>query len=462
MSVLLETSAGDLVIDLLTDVAPKACTNFIKLSKVKYYNNVLFHKVEKDFMVSTGDPTGTGRGGQSVWGLLYGKQARFFSDEINPGTKFGGRIGTVAMVNAGKNANASQFFITTRKDDLAFLDGKYTIFGVVEEGLDVLEKINEALCDAQCRPYQNIRIRHTIVLDDPFPDPKGLEVPDQSPEPTVDQHDLDRIADDEDIDEDVQGKTEAEIEESLRRTEARSRAEVLEMLGDIQHADVKPPDNVLFVCKLNPVTSDEDLELIFSRFGNIVSCEVIRDFKTGESLQYAFIEYEEPEQTNQAYLKMDNVLIDDRRIHVDFSQSVSKLWNRWRRGDKSLLKKGVVQHSGGQDLERGGKGKGGKYGKKQNDFKMIFNDDSSSSSSSGKRVKPPAYKPARRSRSRSRGRQDRRAQHRSRSRSRGGGGGGGRSRRDDKRDSSRRHRDRDERDSNRDSRDRDRDRRRRR
>jgi peptidyl-prolyl cis-trans isomerase-like 4 len=60
-------------------------------------------------------------------------------------------------------------------------------------------------------------------------------------------------------------------------------------IGDIPEAEVKPPDNVLFVCKLNPVTEDEDLHTIFSRFGTVVSADVIRDFKTGDSLCYAFI-----------------------------------------------------------------------------------------------------------------------------------------------------------------------------
>lgn len=87
---------------------------------------------------------------------------------------------------------------------------------------------------------------------------------------------------------------------------------------------MKPPENVLFVCKLNPVTNDEDLETIFSRFGEIISCNIVRDKKTGDSLCYAFIEYENKEDAEQAFFKMDNVLIDDRRIHVDFSQSVAK------------------------------------------------------------------------------------------------------------------------------------------
>ena len=70
---------------------------------------------------------------------------------------------------------------------------------------------------------------------------------------------------------------------------------------------------------------DEDLNLIFSRFGKIRSCEVIREKRTGESLQYAFVEFDEQKDCEQAYAKMQGVLIDDHRIHVDFSQSVSRI-----------------------------------------------------------------------------------------------------------------------------------------
>ncbi|KAL8777403.1 MAG: hypothetical protein Q9213_007875 [Squamulea squamosa] len=122
-----------------------------------------------------------------------------------------------------------------------------------------------------------------------------------------------------------------ELNEKLRRErEARAQALTLEIVGDLPYAEVKPPENVLFVCKLNPVTEDEDLDLIFSRFGKIVSCEVIRDKRTGDSLQYAFIEFEDQKACEQAYFKMQGVLIDDHRIHVDFSQSVSRLSDTWR------------------------------------------------------------------------------------------------------------------------------------
>lgn len=68
MSVLLETSLGEIVIDLEFEKAPKASTNFLKLCKIKYYNYVLFHNVQKNFTAQTGDPLGTGQGGESIWG----------------------------------------------------------------------------------------------------------------------------------------------------------------------------------------------------------------------------------------------------------------------------------------------------------------------------------------------------------------------------------------------------------
>ncbi|KAH9281352.1 Peptidyl-prolyl cis-trans isomerase-like 4 [Echinococcus granulosus] len=113
--------------------------------------------------------------------------------------------------------------------------------------------------------------------------------------------------------------------------EARTNAQLLTLLGDLPDVDAKPPENVLFVCRLNPVTRGEDLEIIFSRFGEILSSEVIYDRRSGNSLQYAFIEFARKEDCEEAFFKMDNVVIDDRRIHVDFSQSVAKEWFRYRR-----------------------------------------------------------------------------------------------------------------------------------
>ena len=225
--------------------------------------------------------------------------------------------------------------------NLDYLDGKHTVFGEVSKGFEILAALNESITDKDGRPYQDIRICHTVVLDDPFEDIKGLNYPRKSPEPTDEILKSDRIRCDEDIDL-LDGKTEEEIKEIFEERESKKRATVLEIIGDIPDADVKPPDNVLFVCKLNQVTNDEDLELIFSRFGDILSCEVIRDRVTGDSLCYAFIEFENKEDCENAYFKMDNVIIDDRRIHVDFSQSVSKLY--WKsRGKNAKPEKFIEQ-----------------------------------------------------------------------------------------------------------------------
>lgn len=220
----------------------------------------------------------------------------------------------------------SQFFFTLGAD-LTSLDGIHCVIGEIVEGVEVLRLLNETIVDDKHRPYKDIRITHTVILDDPFPDPRGYKEPSRSPSPNPERLKNGRIAADEDID-DTQGKTEAEVQEMLEEREAKTRATILEIVGDLPDAECAPPENVLFVCKLNPVTTDDDLEIIFSRFGKIKTCEVIRDKQSGDSLQYAFIEFEEQKSCENAYFKMDNVLIDDRRIHVDFSQSVSKI--KWR------------------------------------------------------------------------------------------------------------------------------------
>ncbi|ESO00185.1 hypothetical protein HELRODRAFT_83285 [Helobdella robusta] len=323
MSVILETSLGDITIDLYVEQRPRCCLNFLKLCKLKKFNYNLIHT--RNFVAQTGDPTGTGRGGESVFKCLYGDQATYFEAETKPRIKHT-KLGLVSMINDGNGRHGSQFLITLT-EDTDYLDTQnHTVFGEVVEGFDVLEKLNNTITDKDNKPYKHIRIFHTVVIDDPLDDPDGLleYIPQRSPTPLKEQLDDCRIDVDEEVD-DEKGLKAEEIEERYKEREANANAQILEMVGDIPFADVKPPDNVLFVCKLNPVTTEEDLEVIFSRFGPITSCEVIKDYKTQESLQYAFIEFQNTEDCEKAYFKMDNVLIDDRRIHVDFSQSVSKI-----------------------------------------------------------------------------------------------------------------------------------------
>ncbi|KAJ4768708.1 Peptidyl-prolyl cis-trans isomerase-like protein 4 [Rhynchospora pubera] len=409
MSVLIVTSVGDIVLDLHTDRCPLTTKNFLKLCKIKYYNGCLFHKVEKDFLAQTGDPTGTGTGGNSIYKInseplstssagkekrrsrkfLYGEQARFFEHEIRPELKHS-KKGTVSMVSAGENLNASQFFFTLR-DDIDYLDEKHTVFGMVEEkeSFETLEKINEAFVDDKGRPLKNIRIKHTYVLDDPFDDPPMLTelIPDSSPDGRPNDETVEERLEDDWVPLDEQMKPE-ELEELIHSKEAHTNAVVLESIGDIPDAEIKPPDNVLFVCKLNPVTEDEDLFTIFSRFGTVTSAEIIRDYKTGDSLCYAFIEFEKKEDCERAYFKMDNTLIDDRRIHVDFSQSVSKLWGQYRHGKKNQKDKGGCFKCGATDhyaKDCDGEKDGKKYvlkdentqrgGHNNHKYDMVFDED---------------------------------------------------------------------------------------
>jgi peptidyl-prolyl cis-trans isomerase-like 4 len=208
-----------------------------------------------------------------------------------------------------------------------------------------MAKLNTAFTDIKGVPIQPIRIKHTNILFDPFEDTPlpGLEslIPARSPSPINDDVD--------DADLHVVAKLNPEeLEEKRKERETRSRAVVLEMMGDIESADQKPPENVLFVCKLNRVTDEKGLKIIFSKYGRVLSCEVIRDRKTGDSLRYAFIEFETKEACEEAYMKMENALIDDRRIHVDFSQSVAKLWNKHRR---SKLRGGRQSPTRYEDIE---------------------------------------------------------------------------------------------------------------
>jgi len=114
--------------------------------------------------------------------LLYGEQAKYYEGEKVPRIKHI-KKGCLSMVNYGENMLGSQFFITLA-EDLDYLDGEHCVFGEVVEGFDVLDLLNEAICDDDHRPYKDIRITHTVILDDPFDDPSGFVAPDRSPSPS--------------------------------------------------------------------------------------------------------------------------------------------------------------------------------------------------------------------------------------------------------------------------------------
>ena len=331
MSIVLVTSLGDIVIDFFTKTCPNHSLNFIKLCKLKYYDNCLFFNVQKDYLCQSGSPYLDETKNTSIFEIVNKK--KFFSDEISSKFKHN-QIGLVCSSNIGPNLNTSGFYITLTNKELFSLNGKHTIFGKVVEGFDVLNKINNCYTDENNRPYQNIRIKHTLIIDDPFDDLPGMKIPNENsnnnnninnnniinnPKYLEDTFNIKKLFNDEEI-------TENLLKEKLKEQESKNQALILELLDDLPDSEIKPPENILFVCKLNPITTDEDLENIFERFGHIKSCQIIRDKKTGESLQYAFIEFEKVEDCEKAYLKMNGVLVDDKRIKVDFSQSVSKFW----------------------------------------------------------------------------------------------------------------------------------------
>ena len=146
--VVFETTQGKFVFALKPEVAPKACENFEGLVKKGYYDGITFHRIIKNFTIQGGDPTGTGRGGQSIYGQP-------FEDEFKPNVMFN-KAGILAMANAGRNTNGSQFFITTVPTP--HLNGRHTIFGEVVEGMDVVKKLENVVTDGRDMPMQPQKI----------------------------------------------------------------------------------------------------------------------------------------------------------------------------------------------------------------------------------------------------------------------------------------------------------------
>ncbi|ORZ01059.1 cyclophilin-like protein [Syncephalastrum racemosum] len=147
-NVVLETSTGTVHIELYWDHAPRTCKNFAELARRGYYDGVSFHRIIEDFMIQGGDPTGTGRGGTSIYGDK-------FEDEINPELKHTG-AGIISMANSGPNTNGSQFFITLAPTP--WLDGKHTIFGRISDGMNVVKRMGLIPTDNNDRPKDPIRI----------------------------------------------------------------------------------------------------------------------------------------------------------------------------------------------------------------------------------------------------------------------------------------------------------------
>ncbi|EMD88828.1 hypothetical protein COCC4DRAFT_50214 [Bipolaris maydis ATCC 48331] len=154
--VALDTTIGTVVVELYNDHAPKTCKNFSTLAQRGYFNGLIFHRIIPNFMIQGGDPTGTGRGGESI----YGEK---FEDEISPQLKHTG-AGILSMANSGPNTNGSQFFITLAPTP--WLDGKHTIFGRVKSGMQVVKKLGLVKTDKEDRPVEEVKIVRAYLPDD--------------------------------------------------------------------------------------------------------------------------------------------------------------------------------------------------------------------------------------------------------------------------------------------------------
>ncbi|KAG0645213.1 Peptidyl-prolyl cis-trans isomerase 1 [Hyphodiscus hymeniophilus] len=148
-------SQGTIVVELYHDHAPRTCKNFETLTRRGYYDSILFHRIIPNFMLQTGDPTGTGRGGQSIYGDK-------FADEISPALKHTG-AGVLSMANSGPDTNGSQFFITLAPTP--WLDGKHTIFGRVTRGMGVVKRMGMVRTGAEDRPADEVRIVKAVVVE---------------------------------------------------------------------------------------------------------------------------------------------------------------------------------------------------------------------------------------------------------------------------------------------------------
>ncbi|WP_155589925.1 peptidylprolyl isomerase [Lysinibacillus cavernae] len=178
----MNTTLGAIKIKLFPEHAPKTVENFLGHAKSGYYNGIVFHRVIQDFMIQGGDPTGTGMGGESIWGNSFEDE---FSDKL-----FNLR-GALSMANAGPNTNGSQFFVVQMKhlpSDMLrqlqgagfpeeiieayaqnggtpWLDHKHTVFGHVVEGMDIVDKIADVEKDGRDKPLEDVKIESITVFE---------------------------------------------------------------------------------------------------------------------------------------------------------------------------------------------------------------------------------------------------------------------------------------------------------
>ncbi|AGO10864.1 AaceriAFR649Wp [[Ashbya] aceris (nom. inval.)] len=309
MSVLLETTLGDLIVDLDYEACSVESYNFLKLCKTRFYDCQCFYDVHAERAARLGDPqVGFARRtdlpvhNTSVEGLREARAVTPKLIEASVAAQPAERLGHVAFVlKPGTRLLGSNLLFALNPDPRPHRN-TVRFAQVIDESLPVLQQLSTVSLDLQHRPHVDVRIRRAHIIYDPFPDEQPLPV--FPPPVTAARVRLPR----------------ADAGDPDTRTGAKELT--LEILGDIRRAGIAPAENVLFVCKLNPLTRAADLATVFAQFGHVNSVEVIRDRDSRRSLGYGFVEFATKAACELAYTKMDGALIDDRRVHVDFSQSL--------------------------------------------------------------------------------------------------------------------------------------------
>ena len=151
--VLLETTKGDIVLELYISEMPITAGNFQKLVEEGFYDGVIFHRVIENFMIQGGDPTGTGMGGPG-----YRIKDEFTKTDLDKNNR-----GTISMANAGPNTGGSQFFINLVDNN--FLDGKHPVFGKVTQGMDIVDKIAKVEKNQADKPIEEVKIISAIIIE---------------------------------------------------------------------------------------------------------------------------------------------------------------------------------------------------------------------------------------------------------------------------------------------------------
>lgn len=327
MSVLLETTEGNIVIDLFIDEQPLLCYNFIKLCKLNYYFFTPFYNLHKDLIVTSGDPNypeGDGGAAVNAFGDIKVNDIEIGQDKYLPVSLEGheyndSSIGLVSFVTKtlGENKKSvfgSQFTIslTSNVEDLRSFNQVH--FGKVVEGFVVLEKINLSVLENMetKRLLKDIRITHVHILHDPFGDPTFM-----NKKRSVDMPSDSQIAN---------MRLLHPTANNITEDSSTYQALALELMEDLPHYQIKPSPRTLFVAKLNPITTSESLTIIFSRFGKVNHCNVMHDRNTHKSMCYGFVEFEDKNQAESAYRKTrGGCIIDGRNVVIDFSQSVKNI-----------------------------------------------------------------------------------------------------------------------------------------